>query len=38
MPLDADGRYKGPNAVADILEFDVYLTANFAAQFGNPPT
>ena len=38
LPLNADGSYKGANTVADILQFDVYRTANFASQFGNPPT
>ena len=38
LPLNAEGSYKGANAVADILQFDVYRTADFASQFGNPPT
>jgi len=38
LPLNSDGSYKGANTVADILQFDVYRTADFASQFGNPPT
>jgi len=38
LPLNTDGTYKGANAAADIITFNVFLTADFAAQFGNPPT
>ena len=38
LPLNSDGSYKGANTVADILQFEVYRKADFASQFGNPPT
>jgi hypothetical protein len=38
LPLDSAGAYKGVSSVADMLSFQVYKTADFLSQFGDPPT
>ena len=38
LPLDSAGAYKGVGSVADMLSFQVYQTADFQSQFGDPPT
>jgi hypothetical protein len=38
LPLDSAGAYKGVGSVADMLSFQVYKTADFQSQFGDPPT